>query len=157
MKQKYAWIFLIALVLIIAIFIYFGFIAKTQLQNQNNQTALNSSTILPNTVTLSIYGDWTSSGGSRNYNSTLSFVDGKLTTGWNKYDAYPGTGGELHYECIVDINNLMWKDKNTSAACGYDSSSIPMDLVSLREEIKNGTLKPAGICMHFDTCYEIIK
>jgi hypothetical protein len=143
MKQKYIWISLIILILIIgAIFIFYP------KQNQS---------VLPNSVTIKIYGDWTSSGGGRLYDSTLIFVNGKLTNGWQKYDYSGGTGIENHYECIVDVNTLTWRDKTTLGACGYNSSFIPLDLAGLREKINSGDIKPVDGCLHYDTCYKILE
>jgi hypothetical protein len=157
MNRKYAWIFLIVLVSIMVIFIYYGFVADREASNQDTQNIYSDLDLLPQTVNISLYYDHSSSGGSRNLNSTLNYVDGKLVSGWSKYDAYPGTGGEQHSECIVDMNNLTWIDKNTSEACEFYSSDIPPDLESLKNGIKNGNGKPADKCMHFDNCYEIIK
>ena len=112
---------------------------------------------MPDSVTLNIYGDWTSSGGNRLYNSTLIFVDGKLTNGWQKYDYSGGTGIEKHYECIIDVNTLIWRDKTTLGECEYNSSFIPVDLIGLRQKISQGEIKSAEECLHGITCYQILK
>ncbi len=146
MKQKH---FLLS-VLILLILIVIVLLVLIYTLYPKNQS------ILPDSFTINVYGDWSSSGGDRLFNSTLTFVNGKLTNGWQKYDYSGTTGIEKHYECIMDVNTLTWRGKTTLDECGYPSH-IPLDLANLRQKISLGELKPDAKCSHYDTCYRILK
>ncbi len=145
MKQKHLLLSVLILLILILI-VVLGLIYTVYPKNQN---------ILPDSFTINIYGDWSSSGGDRLFNSTLTFVNGKLTNGWQKYDYSGTTGIEKHYECIADVNTLTWRDKATLGDCGYKTSVTPLDLASLKQKISLEELKPADKCSRFDACYRI--
>lgn len=110
---------------------------------------------LPDSAKINIYGGWSSSGGSRNYNSTLVFSEGRLTEGSQTYEYWSSNEHKI-YECIIDLNTQSWINKTGNGPCPYNSSFIPTTLGGLREKINLGELKPNSQCFHLDTCYQIL-
>ena len=107
--------------------------------------------------TIRLFGDYTSSGGSRYYNSSLTFQEGKLISGWQTYETWPGTGGHKIIECMIDANSLNWIDKSTKGECGYKPEYIPLDKNGILQKISSEEFKSVDKCGHLDICYEIIR
>lgn len=107
--------------------------------------------------TINLYGDFTSSGGSRYYNASLTFQEDKLVSGWQTYETWPRTGGHNIVECIIDANSLNWIDKNTKGECEYKPEYIPLDKNGILQKINSEEFKSVDKCVHRDICYEIIK
>lgn len=107
--------------------------------------------------TINLYADFTSSGGSRYYNASLTFQEDELISGWQTYETWPGTEGHNIVECIIDANSLNWIDKNTKGECEYKPEYIPLNKNGILQKINSGEFKPVDKCEHLDICYEITK
>ena len=143
-KQK-----VILLVLIVALLGLVIFVLPRIHFNQNK---------LPNSFTLNVKGDYTSSGAERNYEGTLTFANNKLISGTESYSTWLGGGCQTDcnkkYKCI--IKDQQWIDAAGGGVCEI-SNYIPLTRVEIEQQIKNGRLKSFDNCGHLDTCYEIAK
>lgn len=148
MKNKI--IFILAIIVILLTIYYIK-------RNQN----------IPNTVTIQIITDSTSSGGDRKTTAYLKYKDALLLTGTATYLAHPGFDGEINYTCAY--NNGKWSTiQNKSTGITDENKSLiencnhiqpyPTTTEGLRREIKSKNFLPAGsICGHQASCYKIIK
>jgi len=143
-KQKIILFFLIAVFLTLVVFV----LLKINF-NQNK---------LPNSFTLNVKGDYTSSGAERNYEGTLAFTNNKLISGTESYTTWLGGGCQTDcnkkYKCI--IKNQEWVDAVGGGVCEINDY-VPLTRDEIEQQIKNGQLKPFDNCGHLDTCYEIVK
>jgi hypothetical protein len=121
--------------------------------------ALNKQKNDSTSFTINMYGDFTSSGGSRNYNATLIFQDSKLISGNETYETWPGNGGHNIINCILDVNSLTWKDTETNGEMKCDSipEYVPLNITDLMQKINSKEFKSLSECGHAVICYEIIK
>ena len=107
--------------------------------------------------TINIYADFTSSGGSRYYNASLTFQEDKLISGWQIHETWPGTGWHNIVECVIDANSLTWVDKITKGECSYNPEYIPLNKKEILQKINSEEFKSADKCGHLDICYELVK
>lgn len=140
--------------------------------SMQNQSLNDNKSILSDSFTISLREDDSSSGGSRYTNIQLIFQDRKLTSGWQKYESWPGSGAYYHIVCEWEVNtsSLSWIDKNRSEGCVYSPKNVPLTMEGLGEAIsahryrlpKNEygdefyqAINPSGSCGRFDFCYTI--
>lgn len=139
---------------------------------------------LPNTFTLHLVTDRTSSGGDRVATADLEYSNSILTKGAATYLAHPGTGGEINYTCVysdgkwvnisntstipVVINNFTSTYNETTQTNAQflrdtirNCSNLPRYPSTTSEvsaQIKDKEILPAGAnCGHAQTCYSISK
>lgn len=120
---------------------------------------------LPDSFTIKLYADFSSSGASRYYNAILTFQNNKLISGWEREEVWSGSGSHRIYECIVDPTSLTWIDKETSEECEifklfiteqYGTEFPPLQKELLEKEINSEEIiKPSNRCFHGDICYEM--
>ena len=127
------------------------FLKDTYIQNTGN---------LPDSFTLKVSGDYTSSGAGRDYSAELVFDHNILISGSQSYAVTPGscpdgTLSPCNYkiECIVE--NHQWVDISSKKECTLSFSIYSKEVIEQR--IKSGELKSMDKCNHRDNCYKIIK
>jgi|GEM_PF-4965846 len=122
---------------------------------------------LPQSFTLNFYEDASSSGGNRNYEGTLIFMNGVLVDGRQAYD-FSGNSTERHKKCIT--KGGAWVDIDTEGLCEISfffehvtakgaASQFPLTKEGIQSLTTLGDIIRASKeqCIHFTLCYEIIK
>jgi len=138
-----------------------GCASKEIVDDTNNAQIVKNTSQLPDSFTISLYGDFTSSGGSRYLHAELIFVDDKLVSGWKKFERYEGSGNNYVDECVADINSLTWVGvtNSTDFSVGNTpscSGSEFLDKNELQGKIDSGELDPDyASCPHATICYTI--
>ncbi len=113
---------------------------------------------LPSTFTITMHGDFTSSGGDRTSVSKFSFVNNNLISGSATY--YDGAGGGCTQncnnteQCIVTDNQ--WVEVQHWVGCQMIFGPVPTK-ESLEAQIKSGDLTPKNSTSttHVGFYYEI--
>lgn len=108
---------------------------------------------LPETFTMHISADLTSSGSSRIYEATL-YGSSHSLTGTSSYVSDPGTGEREAYSC--SLTQGIWLDSLTNEPCPIPTE-LPSDRRSLATAVAEGTLVPLASCTHRQLCYEILQ
>lgn len=117
---------------------------------------LNSNKIFKTNFVITIKGDYTSSGASRNYDATIVFVNNKVQNGTQHY--FVGEGGgcqsNCNHETTCTVENQKWIDSTNGGECSLGHNEY-LSKEGIQVQINEKNLKPMQICGHLDTCYEI--
>ena len=161
MKIRYLVIIVVLVVAVIAII----FLTKNKVN-------------LPDSFTINIAGDYTSSGADGEYSASLTFENGFLISGWQKYSH----GGRLDgggFYCVFNPDKKSWigtiKEYKLDESGGVISSNETSDVdcgsienigvydIKTKEEMEEVIISSNLIeaaessCPHSKTCYEILK
>lgn len=98
--------------------------------------------------------DLTSSGGSREYTSEVTFKDGVPIKGVAHYTANTATSQHIEHECVVKAGE--WVKVGSADRCEIPVV-ISLTKDGLEKQIQSGELVPAENCKHLQTCYNIVK
>jgi hypothetical protein len=112
---------------------------------------------LSDSFTMKLYSDDTSSGAGRRYDATLTFEDGRMVSGWQSYQVWPGSYPYTYRfeECTFDASVSSWVGNGTTGEFPSCDASVS-DRGILQARIDSGKLVPSdGIC-HYVVCYEIV-
>ena len=114
---------IITVVLLIVVAVAFYFVGAKNLLNFKNPIVQQqgNSQSLPNSFNARIFGDFTSSGATRNYESNLIFIDGSLSQGEISYISADINDKKINLKCVYKNNE--WKDANSNGACQISSPS----------------------------------
>lgn len=114
------------------------------------------SNTLPDSFTIDMTRDTTSSGATRITNAELVFENGIVVNGEYSYFV-SGTGGpEYEINCEVNVENLEWIPADETSDC--NSVSIPLTKEGLQEEIDSGEyveVSELSECRHRKLCYTL--
>lgn len=155
MKKISIILFLFALVLVLALIIE------------------RKKTELPDTFSLHLVTDGSSSGGDRVTIADLKYGNSILVSGLATYIAHPNGGGEINYSCTyrdgkwTNTINSTKMEMNENKDDQFLSTAIqncshlpqyPLTVLELQTKIKNGEFAPQDeYCGHGKTCYSIIR
>ncbi len=112
---------------------------------------------LPDSFTMKLEGDFTSSGATRTYKSTLIFIDGKLVSGEANLFVGGCDGVNTTYDAKLIDNK--WIDNKTNQLCLIDFNRYnSVTKEGLEENINLGIIKPDnGSPGHLDISYKIVN
>ena len=114
---------------------------------------LEKNSILPNSFTIEVYSNSSSSGGDRNYNGELTFRNGKLISGFQNYNVLQGgicaTNCERKTECI--IKNQQWVEKN-----GGECTIKKYISLTKKEILQQIATKEIILSEDFNNCHRLI-
>lgn len=131
---------------------------------KNNSTISGNDGELPNSFTIQINGDYTSSGTDRIFNSELTFTNGKLTEGWKR-----SQNNYYIWNCKFDKSSAKWVvdrtfniSSNTYIEINDECQIEDVNFLTVSEvqgAIDSGKIKPLDEdgCKFRETCYQIIK
>lgn len=131
-------------------------------------TKATPSAEMPDSFTLVVSADHTSSGASRYYNASIDFRSGRAESGWQEYEVWPNTGDHNTTKCRLAFKERWdphptWYDWSLEGPCTIDeriSDIIPLNESALDDKIGEGILTSfdgSGRCQHYHTCYKIVK
>ncbi|MBI2107411.1 hypothetical protein HYT57_05495 [Candidatus Woesearchaeota archaeon] len=130
MKKSIVFISLIALIII-----------SGCIQNQNK---------LPDNFTIVFYGDLSSSGGTRVQDARLTFLQGNIVSGWQRYEH----GGIIVVDsCTVNRETKSWKGEDGNECKIQDP--FPLTKAELQQLISLEGYEPYNKCGFRDICYSI--
>lgn len=116
--------------------------------------APSGTTFLPPSFSMRVYGDFTSSGGSRVYEAIL-VAEGGVLSGKERYRSSNGGGSVVTITCVIKDGRWVLEDKSTDL-CDSVLVSIPTTVYALNESIIRGELVAKETCRHSTLCYELI-
>jgi hypothetical protein len=123
-----------------------------QNEKENNNT-------LPDSFTIEMYGNYSSSGADRNYSSELTFIDNKISSGFQNYKVGEGSICKENCNRITEcvVKDQKWVDKFTGGECMIDTFSAPLTKEGIMQQIKEGKilLSENIYQCHYSTCYKI--
>ncbi len=102
---------------------------------------------LPDSFTLKLFGDYTSSGGTRHYNAEIVFDDDQIVSAWQKYEAWEGSGDHKLYSCYLETGSNTWLDNQTDGECEQIPNylaDIPLTKQGIQQKIDSGEYAPEG-------------
>jgi len=119
-----------------------------------------NNSILPDSFSMEMYGNYDSSGAGRTYQGELTFKNNEVISGSQVYIVGEGRNCQDNCnrktECMVI--NQKWVDKNTGGGCTIDAFSTPLNKEGIIQKINESKfiqVEDLSNCKHAVTCYKI--